>query len=248
MLFTQVALVIYVLFVPGKPAQLWAEYKDFDPEYEQLIEMLFEDFGTPQALANRQAEIRSRLKKKEHEASLSVRQEEMQTATPASTDAKVKCEAEPELSQRKTEVTQLNTYATAASEIATDKSETTAEKSKAAVKKLDDNDSSTDAIVALATSKAAEDEKPLDKKHDASVDETQEEEPKQSTAAVEEESLAKTENDVVGKQDGIPEGRAGELKEQVPELRIRSYPRCNVTCDQRNVAPGNKESRIRMTG
>ncbi|KAF5272092.1 hypothetical protein FQA39_LY01175 [Lamprigera yunnana] len=177
------------------------------------------------------AEIRSRLKKKEDDAAVSVPQEETQTATPPSTDAKVKCEAELEPSQRETEVTQLNTYATAASEVATNKLETTAENSKAAVKELDDNDSSTDATVALATSKAAEDEEPLDNEHDVSVDETQEEEPEQSTAAVEEESLSETENDEMGREKGIPEGEAGELEEQVSELLRQVLP--TVQCDLR---------------
>ncbi|KAF5297037.1 hypothetical protein FQA39_LY12251 [Lamprigera yunnana] len=115
--------------------------------------------------------------------------EETQTATPASTHAKVKYEAEPEPSQRETEVTQLNAYTIAASEMATEKLYTTAE---------NDNDGFADATVALPTTRAAEDEVfvkekrpadfnnngPLENDHD---DNTQEEEPEQTTAAEEAE-------------------------------------------------------------
>ncbi|KAF5293365.1 hypothetical protein FQA39_LY02850 [Lamprigera yunnana] len=101
-----------------------------------------------------------------------------------------------------------------------------AKNNKAAVKERDDNDGSTDATVALATKKAEGGEilvkeggradfynkEPLGNENDANVDKTREEEPEQSTAAVEEESLAETENDEVGKEDRIPKGKGGELE------------------------------------
>ncbi|KAF5294798.1 hypothetical protein FQA39_LY00282 [Lamprigera yunnana] len=125
-------------------------------------------------------------------------------------------EAALSFTQEETKVMQLNAYPTAAGAGATDKLETATENNKAAVKELDDNVSSTDATVALPTTRAAEDEVfvkeerpadfkdkvPLASEHDASVDKTQEEELEQSTAAVEEE-------------DGIPEGEAGEREKQV---------------------------------
>ncbi|KAF5271775.1 hypothetical protein FQA39_LY08098 [Lamprigera yunnana] len=160
-------------------------------------------------MADRQAEVGSRLKKKENETALSVPQEETKTCN-ASGEFKV--------------VTQPNTYSTPDNEVTTDKLETTAENSKVAVKELDDNDSFTDATVAPATTNAAEnkivvnDKESFDNEHDASIDKTQEEEPAPSTAAVEEESLAKTENDEVGKEYVIPKNEAGELEKQVPEF------------------------------
>ncbi|KAF5300473.1 hypothetical protein FQA39_LY02272 [Lamprigera yunnana] len=148
----------------------------------KFVEVLFDDFATPEAMTDRQTEIYNRLKAEENEAAQSVPQEETQTATPPSTHAKVKCGAEPEPSQRETEVTQLNAYTTEASEVATDKLDTTAE---------NNNDSSTNATVALPTTKGKEDKilvkeertadfndkEPLDNDHDARINTTREEEP-----------------------------------------------------------------------
>ncbi|KAF5290240.1 hypothetical protein FQA39_LY14794 [Lamprigera yunnana] len=156
------------------------------------------------------------------------RADKTQTATPANTHAKVKCEAEPEPSQRVTEFTQLNAYTTAASEVTTDKLDTTAET---------DNDSSTAATVALPTTRAAEDEvydkeespadfkneESLANKHDANVHKTQGEELEQSTAAAEEE-------------DRIPESQAGEQEKQVLPT---------AQCDLRLT---KSEGRTRMVG
>ncbi|KAF5293363.1 hypothetical protein FQA39_LY02848 [Lamprigera yunnana] len=112
---------------------------------------------------------------------------------------------------------------TAASEVVTDKLETTAKNNKAAVKERDDND--------IKKERRADfnDEELLDNENDANVDKTREEEPEQSIAAVDEDSLAETGNDEVGKEDGIPEGKAGELEKQVSEILHQVLP--TVQCD-----------------
>ncbi|KAF5293354.1 hypothetical protein FQA39_LY02839 [Lamprigera yunnana] len=73
----------------GEAAKFWADYQYFVTDYDKFVQALFEDFATPQAWADRKAEIDSRLKKKEDEATPSVPQEETQTATPASTNANI---------------------------------------------------------------------------------------------------------------------------------------------------------------
>ncbi|KAF5293353.1 hypothetical protein FQA39_LY02838 [Lamprigera yunnana] len=190
----------------GEAAKFWADYQYFVTDYDKFVQALFEDFATPQAWADRKAEIDSRLKKKEDEATPSVPQEETQTATPASTNANIKYEAELEPSQRETKVTQRNAYTTAASE----KLDTTAE---------NDNDTT----VALPTTRAAEDEvivkeeRPADfnNKGPLDNDNTQEEEPERTTAAEEKERPAETANDEVEEEDGILESKVGEREMQV---------------------------------
>ncbi|KAF5281475.1 hypothetical protein FQA39_LY17768 [Lamprigera yunnana] len=183
----------------GKAAKFWADNQYFVTEYDEFVQALFKDFTTPQAMCDRRVVIRSRLKKKDDEAALSVPQEETQTATPASTDAKVKFEVELEPSQRETEVTQPNAF-----------TDTT-------VALLMTKAAEDEVLVKEERPADFNNEEPLDNDHDANVDKTRKKQSEQSTAAVEEESLAKTENDEVGKKDGIPEGEAGKLEKQDPE-------------------------------
>ncbi|KAF5301415.1 hypothetical protein FQA39_LY02144 [Lamprigera yunnana] len=174
----------------GEATKFWADYQHFVTGYDEFVQALLEDFATPQAWADRKAEVDRRLKKKEGEAVLSVPQEETQTATPASTHAK------------------RNGH---------QKLDTTAE---------NDNDGSSDATVSLPTTRAAEDDIFVKEKRLADFnndgpfeidydDNTQKEEPEQTTAAEEEERPAETANDKVEEEDGILEGKVGEREMQV---------------------------------
>ncbi|KAF5291068.1 hypothetical protein FQA39_LY14501 [Lamprigera yunnana] len=155
----------------GEAAKFWADYQYFVTGYDEFVQALFEDFPTLQARADGKAEVDSRLKKKQDKAALSVPQKETHTATPASTHAKVKYKAEPEPSQKETEVTQLNAYTTAASEMAIEKFDTTAE---------NDNDAEDEVFVKEKRPADFNNDGPLENDHDNN---TQEEEPEQTTAA-----------------------------------------------------------------
>ncbi|KAF5286307.1 hypothetical protein FQA39_LY04206 [Lamprigera yunnana] len=162
----------------GEAAKFWADYQYFVTGYDEFVQALFEDFETLQARADRKVEVNSRLKKKEEEAALSVPHEETQTATPASTHAKVN-----EMATEKLDITVENDNDGSAD--ATVAFPTTrAAEDEVFVREKRPADFNNDG--------------PLENDPD---DNTQEEEPEQTAAAEEEERPAKTANDEVEEED-----------------------------------------------